>query len=123
MATVPTLLYYLSIFLMIEADSRRLGTRTRAGRCDAAVSARSPRATGTTSRRWSAIAVLHVLRHVTAFRAVFWATVLAVALSFVAGENGALAARACVARAAAGRAGRARAWRRPRRRPASSSAS
>ena len=27
MATVPTLLYYLSIFLMIEADSRRLGTR------------------------------------------------------------------------------------------------
>ncbi len=27
MATVPTLLYYLSIFLMIEADSRRLGTQ------------------------------------------------------------------------------------------------
>ena len=27
MAIVPTLLYYLSIFLMIEADSRRLGTR------------------------------------------------------------------------------------------------
>ena len=26
MATVPTLLYYLSAFLMIEADSRRLGT-------------------------------------------------------------------------------------------------
>ena len=27
MATMPTLLYYLSIVLMIEADSRRLGTR------------------------------------------------------------------------------------------------
>ena len=25
MATIPTLLYYLSIFLMIEADSRRAG--------------------------------------------------------------------------------------------------
>ena len=25
MATIPTILYYLSIFLMIEADSRRLG--------------------------------------------------------------------------------------------------
>ena len=29
MATIPTVLYYLSIFLMIEADSRRLGTRGR----------------------------------------------------------------------------------------------
>src|SRR5687767_14750798 len=27
MAIVPTLLYYLSIFIMIEADSRRLGTK------------------------------------------------------------------------------------------------
>ena len=27
MATIPTLLYYLSILLMIEADARRLGTR------------------------------------------------------------------------------------------------
>ena len=31
MATIPTLLYYLSIFIMIEADSRRLGTRAVAG--------------------------------------------------------------------------------------------
>ena len=29
MATIPTLLYYLSIFLMIEADSRRLGHASR----------------------------------------------------------------------------------------------
>jgi len=80
MATIPTLLYYLSIFLMIEADSRRLGTR----------------ATGVTTLSlgqltWQygyhftslvAIAVLMVLG-MTAFRAVFWATVLAWALSFV----------------------------------------
>ncbi len=32
MATIPTILYYLSIFLMIEADSRRLGTRAARGR-------------------------------------------------------------------------------------------
>ena len=43
MATIPTLLYYLSIFLMIEADSRRLGTSAvscrdaGAGRPDAAL--------------------------------------------------------------------------------------
>ena len=30
MAIVPTMLYYLSIFLMIEADSRRLGTKQAA---------------------------------------------------------------------------------------------
>ncbi len=29
MATIPTLLYYFSILLMIEADSRRLGTRAQ----------------------------------------------------------------------------------------------
>ena len=27
MATLPTLLYYLSAFLMVEADARRLGAR------------------------------------------------------------------------------------------------
>jgi len=27
MAVLPALLYYLSVFLMVEADSRRLGTR------------------------------------------------------------------------------------------------
>ena len=37
MATIPTLLYYLSIFLMIEADSRpACGTRGRAARLDGA---------------------------------------------------------------------------------------
>ena len=44
MATIPTLLYYLSILLMIEADSRRLGTRA-AGR-------RTRRRVGALTRRY-----------------------------------------------------------------------
>jgi TRAP transporter 4TM/12TM fusion protein len=84
MATVPTLLYYLSIFLMIEADSRRLGTRP--------VEVETPSLWGIT-RRYGyhfsslfAIAALMALG-MSAFRAVFWATLLAVALSFVRRET------------------------------------
>jgi len=84
MAIVPTLLYYLSIVLMIEADSRRLGTRpTDAG---------APGLVALTRRYWyhftslAAIAVLMVTG-LSAFRAVFWATVLAFALSFVRRES------------------------------------
>ncbi len=80
MATVPTLLYYLSIFLMIEADSRRLGTRP--------AGADVPRV-WTLTRQYGyhftsliAIAVL-MAAGMSAFRAVFWATVLAFGLSFV----------------------------------------
>lgn len=80
MATVPTLLYYLSIFLMIEADSRRLQTRA------VAVEGTSARAL---ARRYGyhfsslfVIAGLMVMG-LTAFRAVFWATLLAVALSYL----------------------------------------
>jgi TRAP transporter 4TM/12TM fusion protein len=84
MATIPTVLYYLSIFLMIEADSRRAGTR--------AAVVETP-ALWTLTRRYGyhfssliAIAVLMVMS-LSAFRAVFWATVLAVALSFVRRET------------------------------------
>jgi TRAP transporter 4TM/12TM fusion protein len=79
MATVPTLLYYLSAFLMIEADSRRLATR--------AVPVDTPSLARLTAREGYhflplvAIVALMAL-DVSAFRAVFWATVLAVALSF-----------------------------------------
>jgi TRAP transporter 4TM/12TM fusion protein len=84
MATIPTLLYYLSILLMIEADSRRLGTK--------------PVRTGTLSLAqltWrygyhftSLVAIaLFMAGGMTAFRAVFWATVLAFALSFVRKET------------------------------------
>ena len=84
MATVPTLLYYLSIFLMIEADSRRLGTQPAV--------ADAPDVWSLTRRYWYhfsslvAIAVLMV-SGMTAFRAVFWATALAFALSFVRSES------------------------------------
>ena len=80
MATIPTLLYYLSIFLMIEADSRRAGT------VPAAVE--TPELWGLTRRYWyhfislASIAALMVAG-LSAFRAVFWATVLAVGLSFI----------------------------------------
>jgi TRAP transporter 4TM/12TM fusion protein len=84
MATVPTILYYLSIFLMIEADSRRLGT------LPAVVDA--PDVWSLTRRYWYhftsliAIAALMV-SGMSAFRAVFWATMLAIGLSFVRRES------------------------------------
>ena len=84
MASIPTLLYYLSIFLMIEADSRRIGTRPAL--------IESGALWPLTKRYWYhfsslvAIAVLMVTG-MSAFRSVFWATVLAFALSFVRRES------------------------------------
>ena len=84
MATIPTILYYLSIFLMIEADARRAGTR--------AAPVETPGVWALTMRygyhftSLLAIAVLMVVG-LSAFRAVFWATVLAVALSFIRRET------------------------------------
>jgi TRAP transporter 4TM/12TM fusion protein len=84
MSIVPMLLYYLSAFLMIEADSRRLGTH--------AVDVEVP-PLGTLTGRYGyhflslvVVAALMALG-VTAFRAVFWATVLAIALSFLRPET------------------------------------
>ena len=84
MATVPTLLYYLSIFLMIEADSRRLGTRN----AGADVPGLWPltKQYGYHFTSLVAIAVL-MAAGMSAFRAVFWATALAFALSFVRRET------------------------------------
>jgi TRAP transporter 4TM/12TM fusion protein len=99
MATVPTILYYLSIFLMIEADSRRLGTRP------AAVD--TPGLAQLTKRYWYhftslvAIAVLMVMG-MSAFRAVFWATMLAFALSFVRRESALVPRRLMLALSAGG---------------------
>jgi TRAP transporter 4TM/12TM fusion protein len=84
MATIPTILYYLSIFLMIEADSRRLGTRP----ADADV----PDA-WTLTKTWgyhftSLVAIAaFMVAGMSAFRAVFWATVLAFGLSFIRRET------------------------------------
>jgi TRAP transporter 4TM/12TM fusion protein len=79
MAVVPTLLYYLSIVLMIEADARRLGAR--------------PAPTATPSLRqltWqgghhflSLVTIVGLMAlGLTPFRAVFWAILLEIALSF-----------------------------------------
>ena len=84
MALVPATLYYISVFLMVEADSRRLAIVD--------VDVPVPRLRTVTNQGWHhlgslvAIVVLMV-RGMTAFRAVFWATVLAVAASFLRRET------------------------------------
>jgi TRAP-type uncharacterized transport system fused permease subunit len=98
MAIIPALLYYLSALLMIEADSRRLGTRP-------AADAVAPLAE-LTRRGWyhfvslGSVAVL-LAAGVSTFRAVFWATAVAVGLSFVQRET-ALAPRRLMAALDAG---------------------
>lgn len=84
MATIPTLLYYISILLMIEADARRLGARGQMPDVEPA---------GTLFRKYGyhftslvAIAVF-MIAGMSAFRAVFWATALAVGLSFLRSET------------------------------------
>jgi TRAP transporter 4TM/12TM fusion protein len=100
MATVPMLLYYLSAFLMIEADSRRLGTRP----VDVDVPPVS-----TLTRRYGyhflSLIVVAVLMAAgaTAFRAVFWATLLAAALSFLREETALRPRRLLAALEAGGR--------------------
>jgi TRAP transporter 4TM/12TM fusion protein len=84
MATVPTILYYLSILLMIEADSRRMGTR--AAEADVPDLWTLTRRHGYHFTSLIAIAAL-MLTGMTAFRAVFWSTMLAVVLSFVRRET------------------------------------
>jgi TRAP transporter 4TM/12TM fusion protein len=84
MATIPTLLYYLSILLMIEADSRRLGTRGHTIEVGSAW--QLARKYGYHFTSLAAIAVFMVAG-MSAFRAVFWATLLAFGLSFVRRET------------------------------------
>jgi TRAP transporter 4TM/12TM fusion protein len=84
MATLPTLLYYLSVLLMIEADSRRLGTR--------AVPVDAPPLGELTRRQgyhFSSLVMVAALMAwgLTAFRAVFWAMVAAFGLSFMRRET------------------------------------
>jgi TRAP transporter 4TM/12TM fusion protein len=84
MAIIPTLLYYLSVLLMIEADSKRLGTHpTRAGELSLG------QLTWRYGYHFSSLLAIAVFMAfgMTAFRAVFWATVLAFLLSFVRKET------------------------------------
>ncbi|MBI2832801.1 MAG: TRAP transporter fused permease subunit [Acidobacteria bacterium] len=84
MASIPTLLYYLSIFLMIEADSRRM--KTHAVEVRSASLARLTFTYGYHFTSLVAIAAFMVLG-MSAFKAVFWATMLAIALSFIRRET------------------------------------
>jgi TRAP transporter 4TM/12TM fusion protein len=81
MATIPTVLYYLALFLMVELDTRKLGMR------EVAVGPRrSPwlllRERGFHFTSLIAVVVFMVLGF-SPIIAVFWAIVLAVALSFI----------------------------------------
>jgi TRAP transporter 4TM/12TM fusion protein len=100
MAAIPALLYYLSIFLMVEADSRRLALQP--------VDVGLPSLRALTRHGWhyfaslAAIVVLMVLGF-TPYRAVFSATVLAIVLSVVNRETMLGPTRLATALAAGGR--------------------
>jgi TRAP transporter 4TM/12TM fusion protein len=84
MAVIPAVLYYLSVFLMIEADARRLDTRPVAVEAPSVL---------TLTRRYgyyflSLISIpALMLTGMTAFRAVLWATLIAVASSWLRRET------------------------------------
>jgi TRAP transporter 4TM/12TM fusion protein len=101
MAAVPALLYYLSVFMMVEADSRRLAVRE----ADDVV---RPGLWTVTRQGWhhfgSLLAIVILMaRGLTAFRAVFAATVLAAAASFLTAETALRPARLVRALAAGAR--------------------
>jgi TRAP transporter 4TM/12TM fusion protein len=80
MAIIPTLLYYLSILLMIEADSRRLGTK--------AVNIETQPIWEITKKygyHFTSLIAVAVLMGVgmTPFMAVYWSILIAFALSFL----------------------------------------
>jgi TRAP transporter 4TM/12TM fusion protein len=100
MAAVPALLYYLSVFLMVEADSRRLALRD--------VEVEIPSLATVSRGGWhhfgSLLAIVVLMaRGLTAFRAVFWATVLAIAASFLRRDTALRPARLARALAAGAR--------------------
>jgi TRAP transporter 4TM/12TM fusion protein len=101
MAVVPAILYYLSVFLMIEADSRRQRLQR--------VAVDLPPLSQVTRRGWHHFAsllaiVVLMARGLTAFRAVFWASALAVVASFLTRETALYPRRLARALAAGGRA-------------------
>ena len=101
MAIVPAVLYYLSIVLMIEADARRLGTK--AVDVDLPSVATLTRRSGYQFLPLISIVVL-LVSGMTPFRAVFWAMMLAIALSFVRRETALVPRRLVAALETGGRA-------------------
>ena len=99
-AAIPAALYYLSIFLMVEADSRRLGLRP--------IEAALPPLGVLTRRGWYYFAsmvsiVVLMLQGFTTFRSVFWAMVLAIGLSFLNRDTALTPRRLAAALSAGGR--------------------
>jgi TRAP transporter 4TM/12TM fusion protein len=85
MAAIPTVLYYLSLLVMVEQDARRFGLKP--------VTAELPEAMGPLLRHFGfhfisliSIVVLMLLG-LSPILAVFWATVIAAALSFIRPET------------------------------------
>ena len=79
MATVPTLLYYLSIFLMIEVDARRMGARE--------VDIEAPGVGSLLRRYWfhltSLVSIVAFMAlGMSPILAVFWAVVFAIVVSY-----------------------------------------
>ena len=101
MAIVPAVLYYLSIVLMIEADARRLGTQ--AVNVDLPSVGELTRRSGYQFVPLISIVVL-LVSGMTPFRAVFLATLIAIALSFVRRETALRPARLVTALETGGRA-------------------
>jgi TRAP transporter 4TM/12TM fusion protein len=101
MATIPTLLYYLSAFLMVEADARRMGARP--------LDVQPPPLAPLTRRygyHFFSLVLVAVLMAagMTAFRAVVWAMVAALAASFLRPETALWPRRLTAALEAGGRA-------------------
>jgi len=99
-AAIPAALYYLSIFLMVELDSRRLGLR--------AIDTNLPMLGVLTRQGWFHFAsiasiVILMMRGFTTFRSVYWAMVLAVGLSFLNRETALTPRRLAVALSSGGR--------------------
>lgn len=84
MATVPTILYYLGILLMIEVDARRVGARQ--------ITLDAPGVWDLTKRYWYqytslfAIIVFLVIGFSTG-TAIFWSILLAIAVSYIRRET------------------------------------
>ena len=100
MATIPSLLYFLAIFLMIEADTRRLGTRP--------VAIALPSLWELTRRQGYHFLTLIGLAimlslGMSPFRAVFYSIAAAVALSFIDRKTALWPRRLVVAMAAGGK--------------------
>jgi TRAP transporter 4TM/12TM fusion protein len=80
MAAIPTVLYYLSIFLMIELDARRFGLRT--------VDIKAEKTSVLLVRYWYLLSSLFIIPAFmvygfTAIKAVFWATIVAWLVSYL----------------------------------------